>query len=218
VNEVGTAVSELELRPMTPLRYQPGQALELAIPHRADARGQLRVLSLVSAPGDGSVRLAFGVPGSKPSSAKAALLALPPGGAALATRVFGDFVLPRDPSIPVVLVAGGIGVTPFVSMLRANAAAAAGGGPVRDLVLVYRSSAAEPAYAAELAALAEAGAARLVTFFERRPDATALAEAVPDLDRRLAYVSGPPGMVAALTVMLRRAGARRVRRDVFSGA
>jgi len=217
-NEAGSGVAEIELRPLTPLRYEPGQALELAIPHRADLRGQLRVLSLVSAPGDASVRLAFGVPGSKVSSAKAALLALRPGDAALATRVLGDFVLPRDTAVPVLLVAGGIGVTPFVSMLRANAAAAASGRPVRDLVLVYRASTASPAYADELAALADAGAGRLVTFFERRPDAAALADAVPDLARRIAYVSGPPRMVAALTAMLRRAGARRVRRDVFSGA
>ncbi len=218
VREVGTAVAELELLPRSPFRYSPGQALELAVPHRADLRGQLRVLSIVSAPGDGSVRVAFGVPGSRRSSAKRALLALQPGAPARATRVLGDFTLPRNPSVPVVLVAGGIGVTPFLSMLRANAAAAATGGQARDLVLVYRSSAAEPAYAAELRALAESGAGRLVPFYDRRPDAAAIAEAIPDLAARIAYVSGPPRMVAALTAMLRRAGVRRVRRDVFSGA
>jgi len=215
---VGSDTTELELRPAAPLRYAPGQALELAIPHRADLRGQLRVFSLVSAPGDATVRVAFQTPGSRGSSAKRALLALRPGARLTATRVLGDFVLPRDPAVPVLLVAGGIGVTPFLSMLRANATAAATGGERRDLVLVVRSSAAEPAYAAELEALADAGAARLVSFTERRPDADAIAAAVPDLPSRTAYVSGPPGMVAALSTMLRRAGARRVRTDVFSGA
>jgi len=215
---VGSDVTELELRPVSPLRYTPGQALELAIPHRADLRGQLRVFSFVSAPGDATVRVAFQTPGTRGSSAKRALLALRPGTRVTATRVLGDFVLPRDPAVPALLVAGGIGVTPFLAMLRANAAAAATGGPRRDLVLVLRSSAAEPAYLPELEALADAGAARLVPFIDRRPDAAAIAAAVPDLAARVAYVSGPPGMVAALTAMLRRAGARRVRTDVFSGA
>ena len=33
------------------------------------------------------------------------------------TLVGGDFCLPRDPSVPLLLAAGGIGVTPFISQL-----------------------------------------------------------------------------------------------------
>lgn len=211
LREAGTGVMELALRPLAPVRFAPGQAIELAPSHtRADLRGQLRMLSIASAPEEAPLRVAFGVPGSRVSSAKRALLALRPGDRIDATRVLGDFTLPRSAEVPILLVAGGIGVTPFLSMLRANAAASV----PRDIVLVYRASTERPAYVEELAAIG----ARVVPFFERRPDAAALLEAVPDLAARVAYVSGPPGMVAALTSMLRRAGVRRVRRDVFSGA
>jgi len=212
----------LRLVPEAPLAHLPGQALELAVPSRGrDARGRRRVLSIASAPGDGRLRVAFGMPDRDPSTAKRALAALEPGARLRATRVFGDFVLPRA-GTPALLVAGGIGITPFLSMLRAA-------GPDHDLVLVYRSSEEAPPFLEELADLG----ARVVLSCPVAPeplpdgwvwlgpgrlDAEALAEAVPDLPGRTAYVSGPPAMVASLTSALRGLGVRRVRRDVFSGA
>ena len=206
---VGDRVYELRLRPLTPVRHEAGQAIELAVPHRRpDLRGRLRAFSILSAPGAPELEIAYGVP-AESSSLKRALLALQPGDRLTATRVLGDFTLPRNPAVPVLLVAGGIGITPFVSMVRS--AAGAGGG--RDIVVVHRAS--DPVYADEFAAVP---GVRFVPFYEARPDADALLAAVPDLASRTAYVSGPPGMVAALSAMLRRAGVRRIRRDVFSGA
>ena len=57
----------------------------------------------------------------------------------------GDFVLPRDPAAPVLLIAAGIGITPFLAQLAAGAARD------RDVVLLYLAkNAAELAYAEEL--------------------------------------------------------------------
>jgi len=90
------------------------------------------------------------------SSFKRAILALEPGEVVSATSIGGDFVLPRDTARPLLMVAGGIGITPFVSQLAHLEAS----GDRRDVVLVYSSSRAEEiAYVERLAGAASSGSA-----------------------------------------------------------
>jgi len=208
------------------VRFRPGQWIELHVPHpAADARGSRRVFSLATAPdhADG-VAVAFRLTDT-PSSFKQALSALPEGGLVRATGVGGDFLLPRDTSVPLLLVAGGIGITPFASQL----AALARSGDQRDVVVVLLLGPGdEPAYTDVLVG----AGARVVVVSPQRPssmpagwgfvegptlEATALRDVVPDAGRRTAYVSGSPGMVDHVRRVLRRAGVRRVRTDAFSG-
>jgi ferredoxin-NADP reductase len=217
---------EVAFRADRPVRFRPGQYVELTVPHpRPDARGTRRVFSVSSAPSADELTVALTVP-ERASTFKRALGALPVGARVRATGLGGDFVLPADPARPLLLVAGGIGVTPFASHLAALAAA----GERRDVVLVYAvADHAELAYAEPLTA---AGARVLVLsstaaqdglpagwvhLGERRLTAEVLAEAVPDAGARDAYVSGPPAMVDRTRALLRRAGVRRVRTDAFSG-
>lgn len=221
VDRPSRGVVELRLRPARPVRHLPGQAIELALPGGPrDFRGRRRVFSIASAPGAGELRVAFGMPAT-PSAAKRSLAELEPGAVLTATRVFGDFTPPARPA-GTVFVAGGIGITPFLSMLRAA-------GPGEDVVLVYRSSEEAPAFLDELAALDHRVVLSCPVAPEPLPDgwvwlgpgrfdADDLMSAVPDLPGRTAYVSGPPAMVASLSAALRRIGVRRIRRDVFSGA
>lgn len=213
-----------------PVRFTAGQYLELALPHRGvDSRGTRRAFSLTSPPSDPR-RVSIGVRhagnGARSSSYKAALASLASGAKLRATWVGGDFVLPSDASTPVVLVAGGIGITPFISHLADRSA---GGSAPSDVVLVYAvSSADELAYSDELVA---AGVRVLVTGPETpeglppswehlgagRVSSERLAAAIPDLASRHGYVSGSPGFVDHVTGELRRAGARRIRTDAFAG-
>lgn len=210
---------ELTFRSTRPVRFAPGQYVELSLPHPGtDSRGSRRTFSISSAPsGDGAVSFALRVPENS-SSFKRALLSLEPGQRVHGTGVGGDFVLPSDPAAPVLLVAGGIGITPFLSQLRH--------GPGRDAVLVYGASSAEEVPFAE-----DLAGARVVLVCPDRPDvlphgwthveapflsAEIIAEAVPDLADRKAYVSGPPAMVNAVRADLRkRCG--RVKTDYFTG-
>jgi ferredoxin-NADP reductase len=231
------STTEFGFNPSRPVRYLPGQFMELDLPHdKSDGKGRRRVFSLTSAPGSATVT--FGVRTAEPlSAAKKALLALEPGDPVTATSVGGDFVLPRDPRTPVLLIAAGIGVTPYLAHL------AAGAGRDRDVVLLLLArNAAEIAYARELEGcgarmvarladgsippsfiadagnLADAGAAGPGGVASPpRLDGTSLRALVPDIAERTVYVSGAPSSVASLRRAAREAGARRVRVDSFAG-
>jgi ferredoxin-NADP reductase len=215
---------EFDFRPITPVAFRPGQFMELTLPHaKADSRGWRRVFSIASAPGE-VLRFGIRLP-EKASSFKRALLDLEPGARVSATSVGGDFLMPSDAERPLLLVAGGIGVTPFVGHLEEIAAA--GGG--RDIAVVYAISSPEDlAYAAQL----ESAGCRVAIASAEKPatlpagwtwigpdplSGEALLAAVPDAARRDAFLSGPPSMVAALKKALRRAGVRRIHTDVFVG-
>ncbi|GAB3545834.1 hypothetical protein GCM10027404_05070 [Arthrobacter tumbae] len=213
--------AEVSFTPEAPVRFEPGQYMELTLPHaRADRRGLRRIFSISSAPDDGTVRFGLRL-SDPPSSFKAALLNLRPGAPVDATSVAGDFLLPADPSVPLMLFAGGIGVTPFLSQLRSAA------GAERDIVLVYVVSApSELGYVEELANF------RVILFCPGDPgqlpaawthgggsfpSAGELRSSVPDVGRRRVYLSGSPANLARAKPVIRDAGGKSIRTDAFLG-
>jgi len=207
--------TEYRFEPSRPLHFEAGQYLELHLPHKTDIRGMRRTFSIASAPQLAAAatgpQLAIGMRTPEGgSSFKAALATLEPGSRIAATQVAGDFVLPRDASIPLVMVAGGIGMTPFASQLASLTAR----GEQRDVVVVVVSShPGEMLYRD----VVESSGARIIELTAHQLAADALLEAIPDLATRRGYVSGAPSIVAAARTALRRAGVRRVRTDYFVG-
>lgn len=206
--------TEYRFEPSRRLRFEAGQYLELHLPHAADIRGTRRTFSIASAPElavAAEPRLTIGIrtPESG-SSFKAALGALEPGTRITATQTAGDFLLPRDASIPLVMVAGGIGITPFASQF----ASLVERGEQRDIVLIVVSSnPGEVLYRDVI----EAAAVRLIELAPDQLTPDALHELIPDLAARRGFVSGAPSIVAAARTALRRAGVRRVHTDYFAG-
>lgn len=214
--------TEFRFEPQRPVRFLPGQFMELNLPHsRSDGKGRRRVFSITSAPG--SPEVTFGVGTAEPvSAAKRALLALEPGECVRGTAVGGDFLLPPDAGKPVLLIAAGIGITPFLSQL------ASVDSERRDIVVLYLAP-----NAAELAGVdvLEASGARVIARLadgsspppfmhdagRSRIDGNSLRELVPDVANRDAYVSGSPANVDSLRSAARRAGARRIHVDSFAG-
>ncbi|TVU63347.1 oxidoreductase [Paenarthrobacter nitroguajacolicus] len=213
--------TEFKFEPQRPVRFAAGQFMELNLPHSgSDGKGRRRVFSITSAPG--APEVTFGVGTAEPlSTAKKALLALRPGDSVSATAVGGDFLLPHDAGKPVLLIAAGIGITPFLSQLAAD-------GTARDTVVLYLAKGRdELACVEQLEASGAAVIARLadgstppefmIDAGSSRIDATRLKELVPDIADREVFVSGSPASVDSLRAAARGAGARRVHVDSFAG-
>lgn len=201
-----------------PLQFVPGQYLELSLPHvRADRRGIRRVFSIVGRPGDEQVSLAMRIP-EKSSSFKRALLALKPGKTIHAVRLAGDFVLPEDPTIPILFVAGGVGITPFMSFLMSS--------HNRQFTLIYAvNSVADMMFIDQLrqydvdVIIVTSDDTALPDHSWKRESGRVNEETIK---RYLAhsghvYVSGPPSMVTAVKDAAVRVGVTKVHTDLFSG-
>lgn len=97
--------------------YLPGQYASFAFHELPqDARGQSRVMSLTSHPGDSYLEFVTRV-SERPSPFKLRLSNLRTNDAMLIDAALGDLVLPRSASTPLVFVAGGIGIASYISML-----------------------------------------------------------------------------------------------------
>jgi ferredoxin-NADP reductase len=223
------SATEYAFRPDRPVRHLAGQYLELQLPHHGpDRRGIRRTLTIVSPPGDPAVRVA--VRTREPMSTfKQALDVLPIGSPVRAVTVSGAFTLPADRGLPLVLVASGIGITPFISQLEAERRAVAEGAGARDVLLVDRVPTGEDVPYRDVL---EASGVRVLLIcpdpealgpvpdhwhVAQRFDAATLRGVLPDPVARRAYVSGSAAFVSRARGVLRAAGVRRIRTDVFAG-
>ena len=104
--------------PSQKLKYLPGQFIEINLPHsNPDKLGTKRWFTLSSSPTEDLISIT--TKRSVPSSTfKSTLLKLEPNQEISISDPMGDFVLPKDTTIPLVFVAGGIGVTPYRSMIK----------------------------------------------------------------------------------------------------
>lgn len=216
---------ELTFTPSKPALFVPGQFMELQIPHtQADFRGIRRSFSITSVPG--AQQVSFGIKFYTPSSTyKNAMKQLTPGTEVAVSQCAGDFVLPKNSQEPLLFVAGGIGITPFISQLRTMMAH----GEQRNIVLIYAvASATEIAYREVLEASGiqvvivtpgTVGAlpASWVHIDAARADGAVIGKLSGTVRGRRAYVSGPPLFVRSLRSSLKMYGARKVVTDYFTG-
>jgi ferredoxin-NADP reductase len=98
--------------------FKPGQYFFVTLPDvgHQDEKGLRRHITVVTSPNEKGV-LGFATR-MRDSAFKRSLGELPVGAEVELEAPKGKFVLPEDPSPPLVFVAGGIGITVFRSMLR----------------------------------------------------------------------------------------------------
>ena len=229
VVEEGPAVKSFHLRRSdgAPLdAWAPGQHLLFRITPPGSGHALLRFYSLSGDAGDGIYRISVKrqPPPAVPPGAAAGLVSsflhdgLKAGDELEARGPLGDFTPDVHARRPLALVAGGIGITPILAMLKACLAR----HPTRriHLFLAFRDAQHE-LFSGELDALAlrhpglrrftflsraaEGDLAGRAQVFARRLDAATLKELLPSLDMHF-YFCGPQAMTAELMRGLREAG------------
>lgn len=220
---------EFVVEPDRRLMFQAGQYIEWTLPHaNPDSRGIRRYFTISSPPTEHVLR--FGVRiGESVSSFKTALKNLPIGGVTFASHLMGDFVLPKDPSQKLVFIAGGIGITPFRSMVQFLVDTK----ERRDIVLLYACASSKDFAYMDVFEHAKHSfglkTVQIVTNADKcEPgfrcrlgyvNEKLLAEEVPDFHDRKFYLSGPVAMVKAYKQLLQSLSipARNIVTDYFPG-
>jgi glycine betaine catabolism B len=119
IEDVAHNIRTFWFRPDKPAYHTAGQFTQVHLPLlKPDARGTKHWFTISSSPTEELIGLTTKFTPSEGSAFKQALRDLKPGAELTLADPMGDFVLPRDPSIPLLFVAGGIGVTPYRSMIR----------------------------------------------------------------------------------------------------
>lgn len=215
--EIAEGTMAFHLRKPNGFEFKPGQAIDVVLfpqPATPDDQSTRHAFSIVSAPFQDDLVVATRM---RDSDYKRALKSLAIGSQLAIDGPFGSLGLHNDPTRAGILIAGGIGITPFMSMLRQ----AAKEQRQQRLILLYSNRRPEDAaFLAELQQLEEKNPNfRLVaTMTEMRassrpwtgPTGLVTAElvgsAVGDLSAPIFYIVGPPGMVEAMRQTLNRAG------------
>lgn len=210
--------------------FMPGQAIDVTLSDTSIATDDQNVrhaFSIVSAPFEHQLMVATRM---RDSVFKHVLRSLPLGSPVTIDGPFGTFGLDNDHSRAAIFIAGGIGITPFISILRQ---AAKDQLPQR-LILIYSNRRPEDAaFLAELQQLEEQNPKfRLVaTMTDMQAsnrswpnhtgfiNADLVASVVGDLPKPVFYVVGPPGMVESMRATLKKSGVdgNDIRSEEFYG-
>ncbi len=207
--------------------FRAGQAIDLILPAHTglDGSGARHAFSIVSAPSESDLTIATRMRGS---AYKRALASLAIGAQVEVDGPFGSLDFAAD-TRPSVLVAGGIGITPFMSILRDLDRI----GGTHKVTLLYANRLPEDAaYLGELDGMAQraswlkfvptmTGAAVNASWLgaRRRLDEELLREAVPELMGSNYFVVGPPPMVEGVLETLAQLGVeeKNVKTESFYG-
>lgn len=216
-------ITSFWFRTERPLDYVAGQFIQLSVPHEhPDDRGIDRWFTLSSSPTEELISITTKFAARNGSTFMNALRILKPGKRLQMADPMGDFVLPKDTGIPLVFIAGGIGITPFRSMITWLIAT----GEQRNIQLIYAVETAQELIFTDVFA----HYAIDPIIFINRPSAKWYGDTgalsadrilrsidVPELKR--IYISGPEQMVEVLFKDLQTQGIAREQlvADYFHG-
>ncbi len=220
---------EFVFTPDMQLAYRPGQYMEWTLGHaKSDSRGNRRYFTLASSPTEKDIRLGVKFYDNS-SSFKKALHEMKEGGTIIASQLSGEFILPRDVDQKLVFIAGGIGITPFRSMVKYLLDKK----EKRDITLLYSNTYVENIMYKDIfdTAHRELGIKTIYTLTEEdgmpkdwggargKITADMIKKEVPDYQDCLFYISGPHAMVTAFEDVLKAMGvlSSKIKVDFFPG-
>lgn len=227
--KISSDMMNFVFRPSQKLVFEPGQYMEFTLAHpKPDSRGNRRFFTIASSPTEDDLHLGVRFYDNS-SSFKQALYRIDNRAKIMAGQIAGDFTLPKDPQQKLVFMAGGIGITPFRSMLKYLLDV----HQPRDIVLLYANRTVdEIAYKDMLSeAQTKLGIKVFCTLtntraiprnwpgFAGRIDERIIQAAIPDYDERTFYISGSLDMVRAYEHILKNMRVRneQIKKDFFPG-
>lgn len=224
--EVAQGTIETTFRVEEDFTFTAGQFIFVTLPelHYPDNRGARRHFSIVNSPTEkGIIKVTTRI---RESGYKQTLKELPEGTEVELGPIGGDFNLPESTEQPLVLIAGGIGITPYMSMLqyiRDN-------NLNYDITLVYSNRDQQSTvYFEKLQELAkEIPGLKLILVMTQQDDwqgekghidAEFMKRHFPDVNKQKYFVVGPPAMSKALVDVLGQAGVAQenIEQEEFSG-
>lgn len=227
--QIGPGIYEFIFDPKKKMNFKPGQYMEWTLSHNhSDDRGNRRYFTLASSPTEKDLRIGVRFY-DRSSSFKKELFSLNPGDKIVAGQCAGDFVMPEDRTKKLVFIAGGVGITPFRSMIKYLS----DNNDRRSVTLLYSNrTAAEVAYSDVFQeATKKIGLKAVYTLTDKNAvpnrwtgetgivGADMIAKNVPDYKDRTFYISGTYSMVTDMDKVLRGLGisGSQIRTDFFPG-
>ncbi len=224
--EIAEGTLMVKFRLSGELNFKPGQYFFVSLinPPYMDGRGALRHFSIVNSPNE--KRVITMTTRLRDSAFKKSLKEMPLGSEVNISSIEGNFVLPEDLKRPLVFLAGGIGITPYISMLRY---AKEENLPTKITLLYSNKDQKGTAYLEELLNLDKSNPnfKLVLTMTEDkkwkgesgRIDGSFIKKYVKDLKEPLFYVSGPPAMVSAIKETLKELNLNpaNIKAESFSG-
>jgi ferredoxin-NADP reductase len=228
-NEVAEGTMAFHIEKPAGFEFKAGQYLEMTLinPSETDSQGAVRTFSIASAPYENELLVATRM---RNTAFKRTLSTLPLRSDLKLEGPMGSFTLHKNPTRAAVFLAGGIGITPFLSMLRQAAKE-----KVPHLIYLFYSNRRpeDAAFVRDLEDLAKSNANFIFVpsmsemekskvewqgergFINREM----LMKYLSDLRGPIYYIAGPPAMVAAMRQMLISAGAEEddIRTEEFGG-
>ncbi len=211
--------------------FRPGQYMEWTLSHRdPDSRGNRRYFTIASSPTEKDVRIGVRFY-PEPSSFKNRIAFLEKGDTIVASQCAGDFVLPDKKDQKIAFIAGGIGATPFRSMMKYLLDK----NEKRPIIMLYSNKTISDIAYKDIFDSAESilGIKTIyaVTNSDKNEiqsgwpivygfiDAEMIKKEVPDYLERTFYISGPRSMVTTFEKILRDMGVTRskIKTDFFPG-
>ena len=206
------------------LKFKAGQYLEWTLDKPGvDSRGNRRYFTISSSPTEENISMGIKFY-PKPSSFKKNLLKMKRGDVLIASQLAGEFVLPRNKKKKLVFIAGGIGITPFRSMIKYLV----NKGEKRDIVLMYSNRTATDIVYEEVfnEAYSKLGIKIVYAITDSNSSgytgpisARMITTEIPDYKDRYFYISGPHGMVVGFEQNLEDLGVKKsqIKVDFFPG-
>ena len=217
--KIDTNVYNFWFEPDSDISYIPGQFLEYTLVHNAtDSRGHRRYFTIASAPSEKQILISTKILDSDGSSFKKSLRNLEIGDKIVASNLEGDFVLPRESAKKLAFIAGGIGVTPFRSIVKSLIDQKL----KRDIIMLYSNKTKDDIVFGETFEQAKKLGLKTVyinTDTEGFINEKCVQKEIPDWKERIFYVSGPEPMVKTIEKILEKTGIPKdqIKRDYFPG-